>query len=126
NHDWSMRTRIPPMEKALNADTEPPSVELQGSGHSLTDQLTQHVLQNAAVTVVLDFVWCIDAHGNLECLFLSVVAPHANRHKHAGLDAAGDPVDIKCFVARETQTRGAVSFSELQRQDAHADEVASM
>src|SRR5437867_8410311 len=113
NHDWSMRTRIPPMEKALNAATRPPPDMKQENSHKkaqiffvslvplcgcfLPDQLAQDIVQNAAVAVILNFVWCVDSHCDLECFVLSVGAPRANRHKHAGLDTVRNPVDIKRF-----------------------------
>src|SRR5438105_14569636 len=96
-----MRTRIPPMEKALNAVTKPPSDRKQENSHKkaqkaqiffvsllprcgcfLADQLAQDVVQNAAVAVILDFVWCVDSHCDLGCFGLRVGAPLADRPKH--------------------------------------------
>ena len=44
----------------------------------------------------------------------------------AGLECFGQPLDCKHFFAREFQRCGIFARLELQRQDAHADEIRAM
>src|SRR5688572_28310027 len=65
---------------------------------SALGHLTQHVLQDAAVQVVLHLLRAIEADLGLERLF-------AGRHvdDHAGLDALGEAFDLERLFAGEAQ-----------------------
>src|SRR5438270_5113718 len=140
-----MRMRIPPTEKAWNAGTGPPMRYLHGSSqlgvfwgqtpnsctseygvcpqNSLRDQLPEYVLQDSAVPIVVNLVWGIDARYHLECL-VGAFPTRTNRYKHAGLDALGDSTDIESFKTGQAVGGRAFAFFELQRQHAHAHQVA--
>src|SRR6185503_10421994 len=93
------------------------------------DQPPQHVLQDAAVAVVLGLVGRVDAYARVELDRLAVVAPGAHAHGASGLEGAavelGD-LDVERLVAGEAERLRALALRELERQDAHADQVGAV
>src|SRR5215831_11396327 len=93
-------------------------------GESLPNQLSQDVLQDPAVAVVLNFVWGVDSHDCLKTSFFSIVCTHAYRHEHSRLNTSGYTFDVQNLKARQAKACSTLSVFELQRKDTHADEIA--
>src|SRR6266508_5330806 len=60
----------------------------------LPNQLPQDVLQDPAVAVVLNFVWCVDSHACLKTSFFSILCAHAYSHEHSRLNTGGYTFDV--------------------------------
>src|SRR5215475_11561556 len=90
----------------------------------LPNQLPQYVLQDAAVAVVLNFVWCIDTDNRLKTSLFSILCAYVYSHEHSRLNARGHTFDVENLKACQAQAFGTLSFFELQRNDAHADQIA--
>src|SRR5262245_27224341 len=92
-------------------------------------QPPQHVLQDAAVAVVLGLVGRVDADLGVELDRLAVGAPGADLDGAAGLERfaveLGD-LDVEGLVAGEAEALRALALRELERQDAHADQVRAV
>src|SRR6478736_5157737 len=93
---------------------------------SLADcrELAQHIVQDAAVLVVLALLGGVDAHARLELQRRPFQRRSRDGHGLAGWIAAAD--DVETFLSGEPQRRRALAGQELQRQHAHSDEVGAM
>src|SRR5699024_6519238 len=86
--------------------------------------LPQHVVQDAAVSVVLDFLRRFQAYAGLEGGFLAF--------RVGGLDvdflfgAVGQAGDVEGLGAVQAQAFGVFAVNEGQRQHAHADQVGAV
>lgn len=49
------------------------------------DQIAQHRMQDAAITIVIDLDWCIDAHNYLELSERAIIPGGLDRHLLTGL-----------------------------------------
>src|SRR5690606_25172 len=86
----------------------------------------EHVLQVAAVTVVLDLLGSIDAGDDLEGGLLAVVCGGGDGEDlHRG-EPFGDAGDRERLATGEAELVGTFAFLEAEREDAHADEVAAV
>src|SRR5690606_35387872 len=93
-------------------------------GLLLADQLAQHVLQDAAVAVVVGLTGGVDAHHSVE-LDPGVGADLGGRGDAAlvQLGHAGDGVGL---LAGQAEGVRGLPLGELQRQHAHADQVRAV
>src|SRR5690606_22565544 len=109
----------PPTGRARNAGRYGRILRLQ--------QLPQHILQDAAVAVVLDLLWRVDANDCLEAELPAAVGIASDDLHHArplGLrEGALEALDVEHLAAGDPQLRIRLARLELQRQYAHADEV---
>src|SRR5262245_15194791 len=87
------------------------------------NQMPQHVVQNAAVLEIIEFVERIDAANERDTLEASIGGDDLGDHALARLDLAVQPADRHLFVAPETERLPGCAFLEAQRQYAHADQV---
>jgi aconitase A len=89
----------------------------------LRAKLTQHVLQDPAVPIVLRLVRRIDAHDRFERLRDTGPVRRACVHGDATArnDALRQARDLVRFFAGERERRARLTGNELERQDAHAD-----
>src|SRR6478752_1345127 len=76
--------------------------------------LAQHVLQDAAVAVVVGFTRGIDAQDRIEA------------RGGAVFGGGGDALNREGFRTRQAQAGGVLAGRELQGQDAHADQVGAV
>src|SRR4051812_42405185 len=90
-----------------------------GSAH----QLPQYERQDASVLVVVDFDRRVDADDQRGGFRRSVCAMNDQRRFLAGAEIAGDAGDVEGLGAIEGQRLRVCAFFELQREDAHADQV---
>src|SRR5262249_42794547 len=93
---------------------------------SLCDQLTQHVRQNAAVLVILNFYSSVYTQFNLHLFSLSVRSLNFEAYILLGLEAAAQSDDVKHLRAIQPEGLCCCPFLELQGQHAHANQIASM
>ena len=94
-----------------------------GSGRQ---QLAQHEGQDAAVLVVVHLDRRVDAQQHGHVLLGTVLAGDRQRHVLHRLDAVFQAGDVVGFLAGDAQRLHAVVALELQRQHAHADQVAAV
>jgi len=78
------------------------------------------------VAVVVDFDGGVDAEFNGLFEFGAVFARDGEGHILAGLDAVAETGDVVGLGAVEVERLGADSVGELEREDAHADEVGAV
>src|SRR3546814_7119960 len=83
-------------------------------------------MQDAAVLVVVDLVERIDAAQHLDGLRRTVGPGDRHRQLHARLEARGDARDVELLAAVEAERLAGGARQELQRHDAHADEVRAV
>src|SRR5215470_10336204 len=98
--------------------------KLRESGSS--DQLTQHVRQDAAMPVVIDLDRRIYAQLHRNLFSGAVRAAYDQLDILLRLDPAAEPGDVEGFRAVEVERLRADAFFELQRQHAHSDQVAAV
>src|SRR5215216_4096603 len=95
-----------------------------------TQELSQHVVQDAAVAVVLDLLRSVEAHPGLELGHLAAIGLGADDHLAAVLETAphsrGQARDVDHLLAGEPEARHGVAAREFQGSDAHADQVAAV
>src|SRR5690606_20323724 len=92
-------------------------------------QLPEHVLEDAAVAVVLGLLGRVDAHERAELGRAAVLLP--GPHRHAARLALGperrlDTLDLVELTAREPQRLRALARLELERQHPHAHQVGAV
>ena len=92
----------------------------------LSDQLPQNVRQDASVPIVMHLVRSIDSGNGFERSYVARFVVSANRDALSRFDVAGHALDIKDFKTSKAQTFSIVPLLELQRENTHADEIASM
>src|SRR5215468_5677521 len=92
----------------------------------LSDQLTQHVRQYAAVLVVINLNRSINAQLDRNLFFGPAGAMNDQRDILLRLDPAAESDDVEGFRAEEVERLRADAFFELQRQYAHSDQVAAV
>ncbi len=78
------------------------------------------------MTIVVDFDRRIDAEFDGLLNFGAVFAGDGEGDILAGLDAVAEAGDVVGFGAVEVERLGADAFGELEREDAHADEVGAV
>ena len=78
------------------------------------------------MAVVVDFDGGIDAEFDLVGLFGAVFAGDGEGDILAGLDAVAEAGDVVGFGAVEVERLRADAFGELEREDAHTDEVGAV
>src|SRR5439155_18283054 len=93
-------------------------------GGSSAEHPAEHVREESAVAVVLDVVGGIDPRDRLELARTTVLRRDAHGERLAGREAAGDPGHLVGLAARQPERGGVLAAPELERQDAHADEIA--
>src|SRR5207253_2957668 len=84
----------------------------------------QHVRQQPAVPVVLDIVRRIDARDGLEGPHLPVLATPPHGDALPGGESGRDPLHVVGLPPGEPERRRCLAGQKLERQDAHADEIA--
>src|SRR4029077_1509556 len=93
-------------------------------------KLPQHVVQDAAVAVILDLLRGVETEAGFEGGRFAVLLPGPDGHLAAVLEVAPDPLgeafDVDQLVAGEAEGGGVLARQELQGSDAHADEVAAV
>src|SRR5258708_2263881 len=89
-------------------------------------QLPQHERQNAAVLVVINLNRRINAAADGNIFNLPVLARNLQREVLLRLDVRVEADNVKGFSSVQFQCQCESTFLELQRQHAHADEVAAM
>src|SRR3954454_19786842 len=88
------------------------------------EQRPQHVLEDPAVAEVLGLLRRVDPHARLE---LDVAGAHVHRARElAGVERLGEAGDRELLLAGEPERLGALAVGELQRHDAHPDEVRAV
>src|SRR3954447_19362231 len=85
---------------------------------ALPEQLPQHELQDSTVAVVKPLIRCVNAHTGLE---LGVVGLDLQRAR-----AVLELFEIEGLLAGQAERLRGLPIRELQRQDAHADEVRAV
>src|SRR5262245_59427408 len=95
-------------------------------GHALRHQLAQHGLQDAAVAVVIDLDRRVEPRGHHQRSARAVGPLHLDRHVLARLELARKAADRERLAPGEARGLGARARLELQRQDAHADQVRAV
>src|SRR5699024_10708516 len=95
---------------------------------STTGKLAKHVLQDAAVAVVVGLTGCVDADHTVEVDAGAVVLRRRDLDSGRGraLVELRDTFDGEGLGAVETERLSRLAGGELQRQDAHADEVRAV
>jgi aconitate hydratase len=88
-------------------------------------ELSQHVMQDAAVAVIFHLVGGIDAAQRDEARGAAIGPGDLDRHLLARLEL-GEPADGEGVVAGEAQRGARLALAELQRKHAHADEVGAV
>src|SRR5699024_1744568 len=78
-------------------------------GFYLLQQLAQHVGQDAAVAVIGDFSWCIDANFRLEVPGIALAIASLYLDALGQLVAAFDAGDVESLLATQPQRLGAVA-----------------
>src|SRR5690606_3472988 len=89
-------------------------------------ELAQHVLQDAAVSIVVELDRRIDPGHHLEALRLAVLAARDDLERLADREVAGDAADVVRLLTRQAERLHVLPLEELQRQHAHADQVAAV
>ena len=82
-------------------------------GESLPNQLPQDVLQDPAVAVVLNFVWCVDSHACLKTSFISMLCSDAYSHEHSWMKTGCYTFNVENLKARQAKGCGILAFFEL-------------
>src|SRR5690606_14094197 len=90
----------------------------------LRSKLPQDVMQDAAVLHVLDFLWRVEPHTRGEFL-LPAAVPGGNDLDGLRL-AVVEPLDVEGFRAIESELGRTFTVHELQRYDAHTDQVGAV
>src|SRR5258706_2905734 len=91
-------------------------------------QLPQHILQNAAVSVVERLLRRIDPDQRVE-LDCSFLALGSNLHRAPCSEAfhhVADTADLEHFLARQPERLRVLAREELQRQNSHADQIRAV
>ena len=81
-------------------------------------------MQNAAVPVVVDLHGRIDAHRCGKCRHSTIIRRSRYRRVLKQSQVVADSLDIEHLPAREPQRRRAFAVLVLERQDAHAHQIA--
>src|SRR5690348_4167732 len=95
-------------------------------GTDLLHHLPQDHGEDAAVAVVLDVRRTVEPGEHLELHRLAVLAPGDHRQRLARLQARLDALDGERLRARQAERLRALAGAELERQDAHADQVGAV
>src|SRR6201991_3864101 len=98
-----------------------------GSAESRSSrQLTQHVLQNAAVPEVIELVQRVDAAEQRHALECPIAGHNFGHQPLARLQLAMQATDGDLLVAGQPQSLPRGAFLEYQGHHAHADQVRAM
>src|SRR5437899_1788836 len=89
-------------------------------------ELAEDVGEDAAVLVVADFDGAVDAADDAEYLRVAGIAAGADGETFARRDAFFDAFDVVGLGAVEAEGLGVFAGLELEREDAHADEIAAV
>src|ERR1043166_945943 len=94
------------------------------------DQLPQDERKDAPVHVVVDFDRRIDPHDQVDVLRRAVFSPDGQLHllpwAEAAADAPAKQIDVERLRAVEAEGLRVRPLFELQREDAHADEIRTV
>src|SRR5579859_423380 len=93
---------------------------------STLHHVPQHILQDAAMPVVLDLVEGIDPAGHGHVLLRPIRPRDGHGNIHARLDAGSDAGNVEDLRAVELQGLAGHAVLELQRQEAHTDQVRAV
>src|SRR5271163_4677443 len=90
-------------------------------------QLPQYILQDSTILVIEDLLRGIDANRSLEVL-LAAIGHGCFDRKYAaigelGVEQVAETGEVVNLFAGEAQACGGFSFNELQRQNAHSDQI---
>src|SRR6185437_14532187 len=113
----SHRTKVPPNRGRTAQRSH--RTEVGGSG-GLEEQ-AQHELHDAPVAVVVRLPWRIDPDHGLE---LHVAGLHGDFPRQRV--STGESDDGEGLLAGESECVTSLAVDELQRQDAHADQIAAV
>src|SRR5579883_769835 len=83
-------------------------------------------MQDAAVAVIFELVEGIDAAEELDLLDGAIPAMDAAGELAARLEALGDAEDVEALAAVELERLARCAVLELQRHDAHPDEIGAV
>src|SRR5438874_10751274 len=89
-------------------------------------ELAEDVGQDAAVAVVLDLDRRVDSTDDVEGEFAAVGPPPVNPERLAWPQARGDACDAERLAPGQLQCLARVALLELQREHAHADQIAAV
>src|SRR6266849_1260231 len=92
----------------------------------LSDQLSEHVRQDAAMSESDQFFRRVDARNGLELDHVRVSALRVDCDDAAGPQPLRDAGEVVALVAGEPDRRRRYTALELQRQHAHVHEVAAV
>src|SRR5205809_6966875 len=119
--------RVPPKKNASEERVSIASAPLGVTTCVLVlQELSQRVLENPAMAVVVQLGRRVDPAGDRELFHLAVVTCRPHGEILSQLEARRDPANIELLEAREAERLEIFVGLELQRNDAHADQVASM
>src|SRR5262249_47734684 len=90
------------------------------------NEAAQHVGQKPPVPVVGDVVRCVDAGHDLERTRRTVGARGAHGDPLTRCEIDRETRDVDRLLAGEPERSGALSGQELERHDAHPDQIAAM
>src|SRR5262249_28854778 len=118
--------KISKMLPNLNVQEQSAVAAVRRRGSGLSDQLAQHVRQDAAVLVIIDLDRRIYAQLHRNLFSGPVRAAYDQRDILLRPDPAVESDDVESFRAVEVERLRADAFFELQRQHAHSDQVAAV
>ena len=90
------------------------------------DQLSQHIRQNAAVAVVLDFLRRIDSDQHVELLYGAICGSRGYRRFLRCRQPFRHARNRITLNSRQSQRVASLARHELQRKHAHADQIRAM
>src|SRR5262245_6822682 len=91
----------------------------RGESSGFPEQLAQHVLQDAAVLVVVELDERIDAREHLEALDLAVRRRRRDAEPLARREILGDAAQRKDLFARQSERLARFAVQVLKRNDTH-------
>src|SRR5690606_11091928 len=86
----------------------------------------EDVLEDASVTVVVELVGGVDPAEHAEGAGAAVLARRGDLEALAGLESFGDATDAEGLAAGQPQALRVLAALELQREHAHAHQVAAV
>src|SRR5207253_817041 len=87
----------------------------------LRDELPQDVGQDAAVAVVVDLDWRVDADQDVDALFPTVRAANRESQSLARLEQGAQASNVEELGSRQAQALRVDPFLELAGEHAHSD-----
>src|SRR5688572_10845659 len=99
---------------------------IQTFAASVLRKLPEHELQNSAVAVIFELCRGVDTAGNGECLNFAVIASGLDDEILSQLQTRRNSHHFESLEAGEIVIRQVFTRLELQRHDAHADQVTAV